>query len=277
MAGFLLSDPAMISPTADSAAAPNGPVLHVEQWAAWAPGLATQDDWQAWLRNPQPLPADAPASPPLPEMPAMARRRIDPLGRAALQVAYWAQADVDAAALPAMPLVFASRWGELARSIGMLQELARGEALSPTAFSHSVHNAIGAQYSIQRGITANVSAVAAGEVSAAAGWAEAQALLATGAPAVLLTVFDAPLPELYAPTGLDAPIAPPHAYALRLRRARAGEAGVSLSREPALAHATPDVRIAPNLQVLQCLLDPAAELRQADGAADWHWRHVLAR
>ncbi|MGM9483015.1 beta-ketoacyl synthase chain length factor [Roseateles sp. NT4] len=266
----------MNSPTTAAAVAPDGPVLLIEQWAAWAPGLATQDAWRDWLRNPQPLPADAPASPPLAEVPAMARRRIDPLGRAALQAAYWAQQDVDAAALPAMPLVFASRWGELARSISMLQELAQGEALSPTAFSHSVHNAIGAQYSIQRGITANVSAVAAGEVSAAAGWVEAQALLATGAATVLLTVFDAPLPGLYASTGLDAPVAPLHAYALRLRAARAGESGVLLARQPSLGPAAP-ATLAPNLQVLQFLLEPAAELRQPDGAADWQWRHVVAR
>ena len=249
--------------------------LHVECWAAWAPGLASQDGWRAWLRAPQPLPADAPASPALVEVPAMARRRIDPLGRAALQVAYWAQQDADAAVLGAMPLVFASRWGELARSVAMLQELAQGEALSPTAFSHSVHNAIGAQYSIQRGITANVSAVAAAEASAAAGWVEAQALLAAGAPAVLLTVFDAPLPALYTPTGLDAPLAPLHAYALRLRVAQAGEPAVRLSREAA-PQTFPPASLAPNLQVLQCLLDPATELRQADGAAHWHWRHVVA-
>ncbi|WP_457350586.1 beta-ketoacyl synthase chain length factor [Roseateles sp. P5_D6] len=266
----------MTTPTAAPVAAQDGLALHVEQWAAWAPGLASQDDWRAWLRQPQPVTADAPAAPPLPEVPAMARRRIDPLGRAALQVAYWAQQGVDAAALAAMPLVFASRWGELARSVAMLRDLAQGEALSPTAFSHSVHNAIGAQYSIQRGITANVSAVAAGEVSAAAGWIEAQALLAAVAPAVLLTVFDAPLPALYAHTGLDALIAPPHAYALRLRLARAGEPAVQLTRQVSLAHASPST-LSPNLQVLQWLLDPAAELRQVDGAADWQWRHVVAR
>ncbi len=264
------------TPPSNAAAGPGGVVLHVEQWAAWAPGLAAQDDWRTWLQSPQPLPADAPAAPGLPEVPAMARRRIDPLGRAALQVAYWVQQDLGAEAVAAMPLVFASRWGELARSVAMLQELARGEALSPTAFSHSVHNAIGAQYSIQRGITANVSAVAAAEVSAAAGWVEAQALLATGAPAVLLTVFDAPLPPLYAATGLDAPLAPLHAFALRLRLARPGEAGVLLSRGAGPVVGAPARIIPPNLQVLQWLLDPAAELRQADGAAHWHWRHVVA-
>jgi len=261
---------------ADTPAASSGPLLHVEQWAAWAPGLATQDDWRAWFKSPQPLPADAPAAPPLSEVPAMARRRIDPLGRAALQVAYWAQQDLEAAALPSMPLVFASRWGELSRSVAMLRELAQGEALSPTAFSHSVHNAIGAQYSIQRGITANVSAVAAAEVSAAAGWVEAQALLATGAQSVLLVVFDAPLPPLYAHTGLDAPIAPLHAYALRLRVARAGEPGVRLSRAAAAQGQAAPGLLSPNLQVLQWLLDPTAELSQADGAAHWHWRHVVA-
>lgn len=268
-----MSLPATQPPAAP--ATPDGIVLRVDCWAAWAPGLASQDDWRAWLRAPQPLPPDGPAAPPLAEVPAMARRRIDPLGRAALQVAYWAQQDVDAAALATMPLVFASRWGELARSVAMLQELARGEALSPTAFSHSVHNAIGAQYSIQRGITANVSAVAAAEVSAAAGWLEAQALLAAGAPAVLLTVFDAPLPSLYAHTGLDATLAPPHAYALRLRLALAGETGVLLSREAMLEQ--PAGALSPNLRVLQWLLDPAAELHQPDGAAGWHWRHVVAR
>jgi len=253
-------------------AANSSPVaLHLAVWAAWAPGLATPDDWRRWLQSPRPLPADAPAAPPLPEVPAMARRRIDPLGRAALQVAYQAQQGIDVATTPPTPLVFASRWGELARSVAMLQELARGEALSPTAFSHAVHNAIGAQYSIQRGITANVCAVAAAEVSAAAGWVEAAALLAAGAPAVLLTVFDAPLPERYA--ALDAPLAPLHAYALLLRPARAGEPGIVLARAAAQEPPPPNP-LAPNLQVLQCLLDPRATLRQADGAAHWCWRHV---
>lgn len=244
------------------------PSLYLAGWAAWAPGLATQDDWRRWLQSPQPLPADAPAAPPLPEVPALARRRIDPLGRAALQVAYQAQQGID---VSTTPLVFASRWGELARSVAMLQELARGEPLSPTAFSHAVHNAIGAQYSIQRGIAANVCAVAAAEVSAAAGWVEAAALLAAGAPAVLLTVFDAPLPALY--TALDAPLAPLHAWALLLRPARPGEPGIVLTREAAQGELPPSP-LAPNLQVLQCLLDPRATLRQADGAAHWCWRHV---
>lgn len=246
-------------------------LLSVERWAAWAPGLATPDAWLDWLADPQPLRGDEPAAPPLTEVPAMARRRIEPLGRAALQVAYLAQGDLDADAVVAMPLVFASRWGELARSVAMLQELARGEALSPTAFSHSVHNAIGAQYSIQRGVRANVSAVAAGDCSAEAGWIEAQGLIAAGAPAVLLTVFDAPLPAAYAGAGLDAPLTRLHAYALYLRAASDGDAQ-AIALDTVAAGEAPVSDLPPSLRLLRFLTGDATELRQGEGATCWRWR-----
>lgn len=157
----------------------------------------------------------------------MTRRRIEPLGRAALQVAFWAQDDLDEAAVSAMPLVFASRWGEWERSQALLQALGRSEALSPTSFSHSVHNAVGALYSIQRHITANVAAVAAREHSLEAGWVEAAGLIAEGAPEVMLVLFDAPLPAPYEST--RHPLECTRALALRLRRALAGEQGIHLA------------------------------------------------
>jgi Beta-ketoacyl synthase, N-terminal domain len=242
--------------------------LSVERWSAWAPGLDTAQQWQDWLRAPQPLRGDEPAAPPLAEVPAMARRRIEPLGRAALQVAYRAQDDLDAEAVAAMPLVFASRWGELARSVAMLQELAQGEPLSPTAFSHSVHNAVGAQYSIQRGVRANVSAVAGGVCSAEAGWMEALGLIADGAPAVLLTVFDATLPAAYASTALDAPLSRLHAYALRLRPAAQG--GVLLQAQSGAAPQRDQI-LPPSLRLLRFLLGSEPELRQGEGGAHWLW------
>lgn len=243
--------------------------LQIERWAAWAPGLESAEAWLGWLADPQPLRGDEAASPALPEVPAMARRRIEPLGRAALQVAFQAQADLPPEAVVQMPLVFASRWGELARSIAMLQELARQEPLSPTAFSHSVHNAIGAIYSIQRGVRANVSAVAAGACTAEAGWMEALGLIADGAPQVLLTVFEAPLPAPYASSRLDAPLARLRAYALRLSRASRG-AGILLdTAAPVESQAHP---LPADLRLLQWLLRGGAELRQSDGNTHWRWR-----
>lgn len=247
--------------------------LQIERWAAWAPGLDSAAAWQAWLADPQPLRGDEVSSPPLPEVPAMARRRIEPLGRAALQVAFQAQADLSPEAVAAMPLVFASRWGELARSVAMLQELARQQPLSPTAFSHSVHNAIGAIYSIQRGVRANVSAVAAGACSAEAGWMEALGLIADGAPQVLLTVFDAPLPEPYAASPLDAPLTRLRAYALRLGRAPEGT-GILLD---SVAAEAPRSELLPaDLCLLRWLLGEGSELRQSEGGTHWRWRRKHA-
>lgn len=238
------------------------PALQISHWAAWAPGLSTHADWQAWLQAPRPLDATE-AAPPLPEVPAMARRRIDPLGRAALQVAYWAQQDLTPEQVAAMPLVFASRWGELARSLALLQDLAATQPLSPTAFSHSVHNAIGALYSIQRGVRANCSAVAAGAYSAEAGWTEALGLIATGTEEVLLVVFDAPLPPPYAGSGLDAPWMWPHAYALRLRAA----AGPGLRLHAAAEVSSPASNLPASLAALRFCICEHTELRQGP----WQW------
>ena len=76
----------------------------------------------------------------------MLRRRLSPLARAALHVA-----NDCASNLPTVPVVYASRHGELTRTIELLRSLAREEALSPTTFSLSVlHSAAGA-LSLARG------------------------------------------------------------------------------------------------------------------------------
>ncbi|MFO1252504.1 MAG: beta-ketoacyl synthase chain length factor [Inhella sp.] len=235
--------------------------LQIVRWAAWAPGLDAAADWAEWLATPTPLRGDEVAAPPLAEVPAMVRRRIDPLGRMALQVAYRAQDDLTPEAVQAMPLVFASRWGELDRSVALLQDLARQQPLSPTAFSHSVHNAIGALYSIQRGVRANLSAVAAGAYSLEAGWIEVLGLLREGASEVLLVAFDAPLPAAYAASGLDAARMRPHALALRLRLG----GSLQLQAEPKTTE--PDDGLPPALRALRFFTGGEAELRQGP----WRW------
>ena len=164
----------------------------VEAWAAFAPGLADGGAWREWARAPW-LPCGD-AVPELAEMAPMQRRRVERLGRAALQVAWHCQADDECE----MPLVFATRHGDIGRSHRMLAELAREEPLSPTQFGLSTHNAIPAQYGIARGLTANYLVVSAGPASAEAAVVEALGLLADGAPAVLVVVFDGPTPDDYA-------------------------------------------------------------------------------
>lgn len=229
--------------------------FRVCRWAAWAPGLETQEAWTAWLAAPSwPWPAsDAVA--PLAEVPAMTRRRIDPLGRAALQVAWWVQG-----AEPTGPVVFASRWGEIARSVGLLRQLSQGEALSPTAFSLSVHNASSAVYSIARGDTANYSAVSAGPGSAAAGVCEALGLLGEGAAQVLVVSVEASLPEPY--QGFDAQPGPLRAWAALLEPVERG-----LRLQACSAAEEGDASLPPDLAALRFLAGNLPQLRQSG----WRW------
>lgn len=236
--------------------------FRVRRWAAWSPGLPTPEAWEAWLAAPTwPLPAgDGHA--PLNEVPAMTRRRIDPLGRAALQVAWWAQGDV-----PTGPVVFASRWGEIARSVTLLRQLCRGEALSPTAFSLSVHNASSAQYSIARGDTANYTAISAGAGSAAAGLCEAVGLLAAGAPEVLVVSVDAELPEPY--QAFETHPGPLRAWAVVIE---AASPGLRLAAAPPAAD---DAQPLPaDLATLAFLLGRSARWDQRSTQGSWTWsRH----
>ena len=134
----------------------------VVDWAAWAPGLATRSAWQDWAQAPW-LP-EGEDTPGLPEVPAMQRRRIERLGRMAIQAACWCEAGEGADSR--VPLVFASRHGDVARSMDLLGSLVADQPLSPTGFGLSVHNAIAALYSIVRGERGNYLALAAGRATA---------------------------------------------------------------------------------------------------------------
>jgi len=174
----------------------------IVDWAAWAPGLSERSQWLGWAEAPYlPHGGDTPA---LAEVPAMQRRRIERLGRMAIQTACWCEdgqgADSD------VPLVFASRHGDVARSMDLLGSLAASEPLSPTGFGLSVHNAIAALYSIARGHRGNYLALAAGQATVEAACLEAVALLADGAREVRVVVYESPLPEVYATFADERPV-----------------------------------------------------------------------
>lgn len=119
----------------------------IVDWAAWAPGLSERSQWLGWADAPYPPQGED--TPALAEIPAMQRRRIERLGRMAIQAACWCEDGQGADSQ--VPLVFASRHGDVARSMDLLGALASDQPLSPTGFGLSVHNAIAALYSIARG------------------------------------------------------------------------------------------------------------------------------
>lgn len=180
----------------------------IEQWRAWAPGLESEDDWRAWCRQPF-APADLTVQPDVSFLPAMQRRRLSRLARMAMSVAWPLAAEGEQ-----LPMVFASRHGETPRTLALLQDLARGEPLSPTQFSLSVHNAIIGQWSILRGDTSEMTALAAEGDGLEHAALEAAGMLAEGASAVLLVVTEECPPDIYRPWVEDVPF--PYAVALRL-------------------------------------------------------------
>ncbi|MCK9684302.1 beta-ketoacyl synthase chain length factor [Scleromatobacter humisilvae] len=238
----------------------------IESWAACAPGVDTPQRWSQWAAAPW-LPEGEPQVA-LAAVAPMLRRRFAPLGRLA------AQAAIDLAGAVTLPedadpddnpTVYASRYGETGRCLELLADQARGDALSPTAFGLSVHNAIGAMIALTRGDRRNSSAIAAGRATAAAGVVEAMALLDDGARSASLIVYDSPLPAGYA-SFEDEPSAH-FAWAWQLRRPRAGERALHLDWQAAGgdAGAMPP-QLPASLQALWFGLSDAPELvQQVDG------------
>lgn len=231
------------------------PRLEVSHWATWPDDLAD-------------LPAagdgrDA-ALPALAAMPAMMRRRVEPLGRMALHAAYASQGE-DAP----VPVVFASRYGDVPRSIALLRQLVEGQTPSPTAFSLSVHNAIGALWSIAGSLTAPYTAIAAGDETVEAAFTEALGLLTDGAPSVMVVCYDEPLPAPYDVYAGHPDVA--HAWACRLRLSDGP--GISLQARRADPDTPPLVaERSADRRVLGFLRSGAAALDHRAGSRLWQWR-----
>ena len=170
---------------------PIGLKFSIAAHSAWAPGITTAEQWDRWTQAPVRI-GEGP-DPAVSAMPAMLRRRAGFLGKMALEVAYECLGG-----RTGIPTVFCSRHGEVARAVDLLGELARGEALSPTAFGLAVHNASAGLFSIARADRANHIALAAGPATIEHGVLEACGLIADGAPEVLLVAYDAPLPGVLA-------------------------------------------------------------------------------
>jgi Beta-ketoacyl synthase, N-terminal domain len=165
----------------------------VLDWCACASGLSTPDGWLNWAKAipafPQPSLYDVP---PLADMPAMMRRRLNRVGRMACHVAH----TCDRGQIT-NPIIFASRYGDTDKALSLLGDLVKGEPMSPTGFGLSVHNAIAAQYGICRGHLGNAIAVAGGQATVSAAIVEASALLHDGADDVLVVFYETPLSSAY--------------------------------------------------------------------------------
>ncbi|MBT9556271.1 MAG: beta-ketoacyl synthase chain length factor [Myxococcales bacterium] len=218
--------------------------------AAWSPGLTNLDDWLSWAHEPVPLRVDG--VPDVSRVPAGLRRRLDRRGKMALFTTFEVDPGADASTY-----VFATPLGEVQRSAEILDANSRHEPVSPSTFASSVHNAIGASYSIARGVRAPVVATSAGDDTAATAIIEALAAqvdVAQERPGaddaagdVVVTYFDDVMPTVYAGRGV--PSRGPYSWSIRLR-GKGGTFGLVQGGDRLLQTAEDD----PGLTALRFLL-----------------------
>lgn len=160
------------------------------RWSAWAPGLEERAAWVEWAAHPTLPKLDG--APEVRFVPAMARRRLTRIAKMTAQTAFDVATPEE---LRELPMVFASRHCEIGASARILRDIAADLPLSPTAFSHSVHNAPIGQLSILTGNRRPAVSVAARNATFATGLIEALALSRRLRGAVVLASFaDEPLP-----------------------------------------------------------------------------------
>lgn len=226
-------------------------------WAVWTPDFTQGDPGLVA----QPMPE-------LTQVPAMTRRRLSKLTKLTFDVALAVQPHYDTlAAQQQISTIFASRHGDLHKTLGLLQQVAQQEALSPTQFALSVHNAISGQLSLFKQNRADSNAIAAGADSLHYAVLEAAARLQTEAELdqILVLYADEPVPEVYQPYCQDP--AQPVALALLLSRNQGDK--MHFARHSAPAQQASEQQV---LQLLPLLQQQCNAVSIAGRQCFWHWQ-----
>ena len=144
------------------------------------------------------------AKPDVSFIPPLERRRLTGVERAALAVAWQVRPEGE------VPVVFASRWGEIGVTVKLMTQFHADREMSPAGFSASVHNAAPGAFSLLTHNHAPYTAIAARERSLEAGLLEAL----TQGTAVVFVFAEEATPAFYAPA--FGPLQPACALAVRL-------------------------------------------------------------
>lgn len=232
-------------------------------WGAWAPNYQQHDDWQTWCKHSaettkEASPTDS-ISPALPQVPAMQRRRFSRLTKMMLDVSF--QCDTP----PNCRSIFASRHGELHRTIGLLEDIIAKQPLSPLGFSQSVHNTGSGIFGILHNNTAPSTSIAAGTETLSQAMVEAFAQLHQSTEPLLLIFGDDPVPPVYdeftqeyeLPLALGFTLAPAcHRSSVKLTLSQLTQAQQQVT--PALSYGMLIHALATSQNIAGCL-------------SHWHW------
>lgn len=242
------------------------PAFAVENWWAWTAGRETRKSWQDWAIGRQDAVTDESDY----TLPVALRRRITPIGQRLLQAGA-----ICARSEPEPLYVFASRHGEMTRTLSILTSMTGQNEVSPADFSLAVHNALAGLLSIHIGNTLGHTALSSGPDSFAYGFMEALASLheEPGRP-VLYCYGDAPLPDLYADfsyTDKGLPLV----VALVLRSALPGEPHLTFSTVPRVSSTGAETSAAEIF--LRFLLDGSNQVRADGERMMWQWAREPVR
>lgn len=233
----------------------------LERWSAWAPGVDNAERWQQWADGK--LDVGDEVKPDVSFLPAMFRRRLSPLSKMALLVAHQCRGEDGP-----VPTVFCSRHGELNRTIGLLQDIAAGELISPTGFSMAVHNTGSGLYSIANKDTSISTAIAGGIDSFQSAFIDCAAALATGKhEKVMLVMADQPLPSPLQPFADEQDVH--YAAAFLFSSATSGTPITLNMTEPDTTTDSP--QLPHTLAFLRFLHSDKPQLQLAGDRLGWHW------
>ena len=238
--------------------------FYVESFSARTATTAQAASWMQWSRTGE-LPPDE--TPPVCAVPALLRRRLTPLGRLALG------ALADLGPKPDEPMIFASSWGDISRSFSLMETLTSENEISPTHFSASVHNGIGAVASIWQSNTTAYKAICAEDFTSESALLEAWLMLCAGHESVVLVRYEDVMPEAWYHDGLTDTPATAFAWAVRLTCEQPPQSVCRFELTPSQSSCK-CVR-APShyrLEDLAFLLSDATEFVHSDGQLAWIWR-----
>lgn len=233
--------------------------LNLIDWQARAPGISDESQWLEWSKQPYAIKPEAPQAK-LTELPMMVARRLSSGSKLAVEcgLAMLRAHSIDA-------VLYTSRHGELERNYRILQALATEQALSPTDFAMSVHNAAVGNLTIVAKQPIVSSSLSAGMDTFQQGLCEVMCLLQSGSKRVLMVDFDGALPEFY--HSYLPPDMPTWAYAVAL----VFEAGERIQCTSIDGEKGREASLPQSLQFLQHVLNDDPTFVIAGDDVQWHW------
>lgn len=230
--------------------------MSVQAWSAWTPSWcypATDEQKVA-------------GSPDVSWVPANTRRRLSSFAKMTFYVSHQVSAG------SCTETIFASRHGDLSKTLVQLEGLAENEPLSPTQFALSVHNAVSGQFSIATENTLPSTTISAGNNTLEAALIVAYSRLKANKGLKELTVIlaDEAPPLVYQKLGAESESSAAIALRLSLEEtSRNGQLSINLKpfqdREQYLQQGS-NVQ-----QVLSFLQSNHMELNYASSGYSWRW------